>query len=471
MMLYSTTADLSRALRGVVAYRPEGGVTVDDAARVQETLIDDLVRNGVFNPSVEVRDACKWLVRHIAQAMDAVPASIQTLYNELGKGAVKGFTVPAVNIRGPAYDFARALIRAALEDDVGAIVFELARSEMGYTFQRPDEYALCVCAAAVKEGFRGPLFIQGDHFQFNAKKFAADPAAETKAIKDLTKEAIAAGFYNIDIDSSTLVDLSHATLKEQQRLNYEKAAEMTLFIRGLQPEGITVSVGGEIGEVGKKNTTPDEFEAYMAGYNELVRAGANGGGVPTGISKISIQTGTSHGGVPLPDGSVAKVAIDFDALHAISEIARGKFGMSGAVQHGASTLPDEVFNLFPKNGTAEIHLATGFQNLLYDHPAFPADLRARIKQWCVENCADERKAGETDEQFVYKTRKKAYGPFKRELWELPADARQAIFTDLEKKFSFLFHQLGVVHSRAVVDRHVSEVVVNTPIPAALKAAL
>ena len=62
----------------------------------------------------------------------------------------------------------------------------------------------------------------------------------------------------------------------------------------------------------------------------------------------------------------------------LSETSRAQYGLSGAVQHGASTLPDEAFDRFPATGTAEIHLATGFQNMIYDSKDFPAKLRAKI---------------------------------------------------------------------------------------------
>ena len=55
----------------------------------------------------------------------------------------------------------------------------------------------------------------------------------------------------------------------------------------------------------------------------------------------------------------------------LSELSRSQYGLSGAVQHGASTLPDEAFDRFPAMGTAEIHLATGFQNIIYDSSQFP----------------------------------------------------------------------------------------------------
>src|SRR5437773_73592 len=137
-----------------------------------------------------------------------------------------------------------------------------------------------------------------------------------------------AGFYNIAVDTSTLVDLSQPTLDAQQRVNYERAADLTRFIRDREPEGVTVSVGAEIGEVGGKNSDVHELKAFMDGY---VRALARlEGGPYTGISKISVQTGTSHGGVVLPDGSIAKVQLDLDALKALSADARSKYGLGGA---------------------------------------------------------------------------------------------------------------------------------------------
>ena len=132
-----------------------------------------------------------------------------------------------------------------------------------------------------------------------------------------------------------------------------------------------------------------------------------------GLSKISVQSGTSHGGVVLADGSIADVKLDLDTLERLSKVARDEYGLAGAVQHGASTLPDSAFHNFPKRETAEIHLATNFQNMLFDH--MPAALRDEIYEWLDENAKDERKATDSDEQFFYKTRKKALGPFKQQL--------------------------------------------------------
>ncbi|MEO8217523.1 MAG: class II fructose-bisphosphate aldolase [Acidobacteriota bacterium] len=425
-----------------------------DARRMQRSaisdeLVDDLVFTAVFSGNDETREYARQLIHRFARALGAVPSSIQSLYEAMGRGEVQGFTVPAHNIRILTYDTARALFRAAIKGDVGAFIFEIARSEIGYTEQRPSEYAACVLGAAIRESFTGPVFIQGDHFQASVKRWTGgEQDKERQAIESLIDEAIAAEFYNIDIDTSTLVDLSYATLDEQQHANYANCAHFTRYIRQREPQGITISVGGEIGEVGKENTTPDEFRAYMEGYLRSLGSGMKG------ISKVSIQTGTSHGGVVLPDGSVAEARIDFGALRAISDVARREYGLAGAVQHGASTLPEDVFDEFPRSDTAEIHLATGFQNMVFDHPAFPADLKDEISVWLHENAASERKQGETEEQFIYKTRKKSIGPFKRRMWDLPANTRQQIIGSLEAKFSFLFAKLSVTGTKKVVAQHV-----------------
>ena len=398
-----------------------------DTALASPTM-DRLVRAAVFGDSEE-KEHARWLIWELGQAVGVRPSSIEDLYMARGRGETHGFTVPAINVRGASYDTARAIFRTAIKLDAGAFILEIARSEIAYTDQRPAEYVAAMIGAALREGFRGPLFIQGDHFQVSVKKFAVDPATEVDAVKQLVREAIAAGFYNIDIDTSTLVDIHKATLDEQQKLNYEVGTDILRTVRELEPEGVTISVGGEIGEVGTENSTVGELRAYMDGFKRNLPAGV------AGLSKISVQSGTSHGGVVLADGSIADVKLDLDTLETLSNVARDEYGLAGAVQHGASTLPDTAFHNFPKRETAEIHLATNFQNMLYDH--MPAELRATIYDWLATNAKDERKPADSDDQFFYKTRKKAIGPFKRQLWDLAGlTSKAALANAYDEKFTF-----------------------------------
>ncbi len=464
-MIYENKDQLKRGCESILAC-DGGDVRVLNEAKFQEKLIDNLIYTLVFSPDPATSEAAAFLIRRGAAKLGIMSASIQSLYEAMGRKELGGFTVPAINIRGITYDVAQAVFRAAIKGNVGPVLFEIARSEIGYTKQRPLEYTCAVMAAAVKSGWRGPIFLQGDHFQINAKKFAADAEKETQTVKNLIREAIQAGFYNIDIDTSTLVDLSQPIIKDQQRTNFTLAAELTTMIRDLEPEGITVSVGGEIGEVGGKNSTVDELQVFMDGYLEELK---KRGEVFKGISKISVQTGTKHGGLPLADGTVAKVKIDFDVLQRLSETSRAQYGLSGAVQHGASTLPDEAFDRFPATGTAEIHLATGFQNRIYDSKIFPSELRAKIYDHLKAEMKGEWKEKDTEEQFIYKTRKKGFGPFKLELWHLPADVRDKICAELERQFAFLFDKLKVNGTRSVLDQFIKPVDVPLKMPEGLKA--
>lgn len=426
-------------------------VTIGDEAKLASVATDRVVWAAVFGEAAE-REAARWLLWEIGQLVGVRPASINELYLARGRGECGGFTVPAINVRMIAYDTARAIFRAAKAGNAGAIILEIARSEIAYTDQRPAEYVAVMIGAALREGYRLPLFIQGDHCQVNAKKYATDPEGEVAEVKKLIAEEIGAGFFNIDVDTSTLVDLSQPNLDLQQRDNYVRAAEITAGIRRLEPKGVTVSVGAEIGEVGHKNSTVEELHAFMEGFNRTLPTLGKG---LAGISKISVQTGTSHGGVVMPDGTIADVKLDLVALEALSRAARNPYGMGGAVQHGASTLPPDAFGHFPRIETVEIHLATNFQNIVFDHPTLPAELRQRAYAWLDQNAQSEKKANDTPEQFYYRARKRAIGPFKQEMWSLPEQVRSAIAADLERNFRFLFDKLAVNGTADLVRRHIN----------------
>jgi hypothetical protein len=163
---------------------------------------------------------------------------------------------------------------------------------------------------------------------------------------------------------------------------------------------------------------------------------------------------------------VAEVKLDFEVLRELGIVAR-EYGLAGAVQHGASTLPDDLFHRFPEVETAEIHLATGFQNALYEHPAFPAELYAQVERFCNDNLSNERSEGQTDAQFVYKTRKKALGEIKRQLWDL--ETKDQIIADQQAKMKFLFEQLAITGNKATIEKFVSAPERHKPLPAGLKA--
>ncbi len=424
---------------------------------VIRTNIEQLVRTAVLAEGKE-KAVAQWLIRECALEMGIFAASIQELYFARSREEVRDdFTVPAINLRSLPFYAAKAVFRAAKDVDAKAILFEIARSEMGYTDQPPAEYASNIFGAAIAEGYEGPIFAQGDHFQVSAKRYAADPKSEIATIRELCRDSLHAGFFNIDIDTSTLVDLTKASIPEQQKVNYSLCADFAAYIRAIEPDGVDTSLGGEIGEVGGQNSTEPELRAFMDGFQDQFGMTSPD---EKGLSKISIQTGTSHGGVVLPDGSIAQVNVDFDTLKSLSAVAK-EYGMGGAVQHGASTLPEEAFTRFAEAKALEVHLATNFQNILYDR--IPEELRQDIYVYLNEKHSDERNPEQTEEQFYYKTRKRALGPFKAQLWNMPSDYKENIEAAWEKQFRLLFERLNIGGTKAEVEQFTPKPDVREPL--------
>ncbi len=378
------------------------------------------------------------------------PASIYKLYKQRAQDKLPhNFTVPAINIRGLTYDVAQTIFKIASKLKVKALIFELARSEMSYTRQPPHEYAVQILAAGLKQNFQGPIFIQGDHFHISPQRYREKPETELNDVRQLISEAIDAGFYNIDIDASSLVDYSQPSIKQQQQLNYRLTAQLADFIRKQQPDQTTIALGGEIGHIGGKNSTEPELKAFLDGFSAQQQT-------KPGLSKVSVQTGTHHGGVVLADGSLADVEVDFEILCSLAKVARD-YGLAGTVQHGASTLPEEYFSQFPRSEAIEIHLATELQNIILDHPAFPQDLRQKMYDWLDQNLASEANSDWTAKQFYYKLRKKAWGPFKQQLWSLSTETKQQLCQALEPKIEFFFKQLNVVETEELIQKNTTQI--------------
>ncbi len=290
----TSPTDLLATLSGT-AHLDGDRLVIDDEAAFRNGGIRDLAWTAAFSDDEATTATAQWLVWEASQELGARSASIQALYDARARGEVSGFTVPAINLRAQTFDMARTVYEAASAAEVGAVILELARSEQTYTFQRPIDYATSVLAGAIAAGWRGPVFIQGDHYQFNAKKYAADQEAMTEEIRRACRLAIDAGYRNIDIDSSTLVDLSKPNVDEEQHENYRRAAELTALIRTLEPAGVTVSVGGEIGEVGTQNSTVPELRAYLDGYRrELEARRPAPGASPRSVSRPGRRTAASR---------------------------------------------------------------------------------------------------------------------------------------------------------------------------------
>ena len=411
-------------------------------------------------------EAARWLIHEAARELGAHSASIHDLYMARARGEVSGFTVPAINIRAQTFDMARTVYETAAAADVGAIILELARSEQTYTFQRPADYAAAVLAGAIAADWHGPVFIQGDHYQFNAKKYADDPEAVTEEIRRACRLAIDAGYRNIDIDSSTLVDLSKADAR--------RAAARELRPRrrddGADPLARDRRRDHQRRRRDRRGRQEELDRGRAARLPRRLRARAGASGRPVRARHLQGQR---------PDRHLARRR-PAPGRHRRRGQARLRRARHGSARSPASTA-------WPaRSSTARRRCRTSCSTA--SRPSRPPRSTSRpasrtrststrrsrrssigrSRRWCFENATDERKPDQTDQQFVYTTRKKAIGPFKRELWDL--ETKDEILAAQRRKIAFLFTELGVNGSREMVDRYVRPVPLHLPLPDALREA-
>ncbi|MGE5308203.1 MAG: glucose-6-phosphate isomerase family protein [Deltaproteobacteria bacterium] len=467
------------AAKGILDIYADKVVVLDEKALVGG-LVDKLVYDATFSKDQKVQSLCRRLIKDTAAAQGCVLGSVYDLYSKKAQDK-RRYTIPAINFRGMAYNTARAAFSSAKKHNA-IFIAEIAKSEIGYTNQRPAELATSILAAAIKEGYKSTVYIQGDHFQMDQKAYAKNADQAREDVKKLIREAIEAGFYQIDLDMSTLVDFSKTSYDEQQKLNYTETAILTQYVRGLEKEfglnkkGIVVNLGAEIGEIGKglekgkeRNSSIEDLEAFWKGYiNTLNDLGKGARLIPA--TKIAIQTGTKHGGIRGKDGKLAKAKVSFNTIAELGKKAR-ELGLAGVVQHGASTLDPECFVIFAgneatgfevgedllssaakivigENPTAEVHLATAYQDTVMDHAAMPAALLVNMKAFIinkVQPAADANLNG----VFV-DNRKTCWGPFKTQLWNLDESIQSQFRASLEKQFDVVFQNLGAKNTQKIV---------------------
>ena len=458
-MICATTSELINDLKQIGLVNGKT-ITLANAKRPSDEMIDRWAHTAALGEA-EPRAIAIWAIRESALAAGIVPASIQGLYMACADGKWNNKTVPAMNLRGWSYNTIRSVFRAAKKLNAHMFIFEQSITETQFAEQPPVEYTAAALAAALREGHKGPVFMQADHDQVNAKAYHDNPDKEIDRLKTMMKKQIEADFFNIDIDASTVVDLSLPTVEDQQRLNAELTALFTDFIRAYEPEGITISLGAEIGEVGHHNTTPEELRAFMSVYPKAI---AKTGNKVAGVSKISVNSGTYHGGKVQPDGTLAPVDVDYSVLSTITSICQKEYRMAGAVQHGASTLRGDQLAKMPQNGAIEVHLALGFNNLIFDHPSLPQSVKDEIRDYVFVHHAHERGEGETDAQFVYNIRKKAWKIMKKRFWELPATIQNDIMNSLEKMFHDMFVWMNIQNTVELVAQHTQTRVIRPAVP-------
>src|ERR1044072_312571 len=103
-MKYASVSEMWQSIRDAVQVS-NGSVTVSNADLLRSDYIDRLVHTAVFGDS-ETAAAARWIIWKAAWQVGVKSASIDALSQPRSRGEYDRITVPAVNVRGMAYDTA-----------------------------------------------------------------------------------------------------------------------------------------------------------------------------------------------------------------------------------------------------------------------------------------------------------------------------------------------------------------------------
>lgn len=399
--------------------------------------------------SPERKKTISGAIRREAEGKRLFVGSIRPVYERIAAGTYTGFTVPAVNVRGLVFDIARAAFEAARDVAAGPFMFEIAPAELAAGRQTFEEYAGEILAAALAEKWEGPIFLQGDHFQVDSN----DPARLSE-LERHCEQAIQSGFYQIDIDAGSLLNESDGSVERRQESAIDATTRLVRLIRRLPSPGREVLLGGAVGEIGGNLTTEEDLRSFLNGITSAL-----GSDVPS-IGKVSVNTGTRHGGVVDEYGNPGRMPVDFELIGRLSEIARREYGLPGIVQHGASTMGFDQMARLPECGVNEVHLATALQTLIFDHPAFPRPLLRRMEKELGDGRSGQPgpEGGRPRDSGVSPVIREegwlAWGRYKSELWDLSPWIRAELRRDVGFWFRRVFETLALA-GKETITREIS----------------
>ena len=328
--------------------------------------------------------------------------------------------------------------------DVGAVILELARSEQTYTYQRPIDYATSVLAGAIAAGWQGPVFLQGDHYQFNAKKYAADPEAMTEEIRRACRLAIDAGYRNIDIDASTLVDLSPDGRRRSSVTNYERAAEMAALIRIAR---------------GRRRDDQHRRRDRRGRQGELDRGGA--ARLPRRLAPRARATGAGRRGRHLqgqrPDRHVAwrraaartaaspRSKLDFGVLERLGEVARASTASPAPCSTARRPCPTSCSTASRRSRPPRSTSRPASRTLLYEHPAFPAASTREIEAGASPTRSTSGRPARPTSSSSTRRARRHWGRSSAQLWDSRRRTRSSPPSGGRSRSSFT--ELGVEAAR------------------------
>ncbi|GAB6067702.1 hypothetical protein JCM13664_10200 [Methylothermus subterraneus] len=333
-MLFYRASGLEALLRDCLEVRGNE-VRIVDAHRLRKERLDALVYNALSQPEESVRYFLCWLIRQAASGCAVYPASLAGWYTKVGRGQAPQCVIPAVNLQDLTYAMGRAAFRAARETGSGALVFSLNGTSP------PVDYATCLLAAALREGYEGPVFLEADWLR-------AESVEDLSSLQERAEEALAAGFFNLLFDPRRLFDLTLPDPTSQVQAAYALCAELAGAVRRSEPKGVGSAIG-----VRFDGADPDlvpHLRAFVEGFTgEFTR---RAGHVP-GLSKLELCV---RGAADLPGG------VDF------AEVARREYFLPTGVGLKDASALEEVVETAENLPFAELRLGEWLKERLLAQP-------------------------------------------------------------------------------------------------------
>ncbi len=415
---FASVMQLCELINGITIEDTNGKIKFLVPRMFRGELVDRLVQTAVFGSSEKLRQIAAYIIHSAANNHGIWCDSLNPVIGS-AEGKKQDFTIAAFNIRGITYQTALVIFRVANRNKAGPFIFELTPQEMKHTKQSPAEFASCILGAALRTGYKGPIFIQCNGLNPH------EPADSKGNGAQLITRCIEAGFHNFDLDCPV------------SEKNMELSAKALRIIRENQSEAIPVSIGCRLSGSNGKRISIAVYRNFLQDLNSQT------GKQLDGINKIGVEI--TDVTLEKQTAESAPVVLDYDYLRKLSKMAREEFHLGGVVIHSAlsSDPPDNL----PDSGIIELQLSAELQNTIFDHSAFPIGLREEMYSYLVTNYSDDRKKDEHSDEFHFRLREALWGHFKKELWALDNQTKSVIFRAIESQILTYFQSLNLIGKR------------------------
>ncbi|MFH1722456.1 MAG: class II fructose-bisphosphate aldolase [Candidatus Altiarchaeota archaeon] len=332
--------------------------------------------------------------------------------------------VMAANIRMlPSIE---GIMQAATEKRA-TLLFEIAKSEIGYTGLAPAEYYESITRKASELGFDIPYAIHADHITVKSPG-----EADVQSAEDLIKAELSAGFTSFAIDASHIYDTEGESVAERLAGNIDVTTKLAKLI----PKEFSLEV--EVGEIGKKDpkTGKQELTTVEEAVTFIEALQANG----IEPDLIATHNGSTHGNIYDAEGNVIEqVGIDEQRTRDIAKAIK-HLGVQIA-QHGITGTPLNLMHRLIDAGIAKGNVATNWQNIAID--SFPKDLNEKMKSWTMASeqvaAMRQKKPNMSDGEILGKNIKHAIKVHKDLIAQLTPD-QQAKVTKATKESAMAFFE-------------------------------